>query len=56
MKLPKVKLPRVPLSVAQLTAQSVGVVSVLVGVSFWSVAAALILGGLTLVFAVERQG
>lgn len=53
--LPKVRLPRVGRNVAQVAAQLVGALAVLVGVSAWSVAAAFILGGLTVILAVERQ-
>lgn len=42
-------------SAVQLATQVVGVVTLLVGVSMYSVPCALILGGLTLVFAIERQ-
>lgn len=50
------KVPNLSRDSKQVTAQAVGVLSVLVGVSMWSVPSAFILGGLTLVFAIERQG
>ena len=55
-KLPKVAIPKVPRNVAEIAAQGVGVVAVLVGVAAWSAPCAWILGGLTVVLAVERQG
>ena len=54
-KLPKISLPKVSRNVAELASQATGVISVLIGVSMWSLPCAFILGGLTLVAAVERQ-
>jgi hypothetical protein len=51
-KLPPLKMSR---EAGQLVAQGVGVLSVLVGVSAWSVPCSFILGGLTLIAAIERQ-
>jgi hypothetical protein len=53
LRLPK--LPKVSRTGADIGAQAVGVLSVLVGVSMWSVPCAFILGGLTLIAAIERQ-
>lgn len=50
------KVPKVSRTAAEIASQAVGVLSVLVGVSMWSVPSAFILGGLTLVLAIERQG
>ncbi len=55
IRFPKWDLAKVPRNVAEIAAQAVGVLSVLVGVSMWSVPSAFVLGGLTLVFAIERQ-
>lgn len=49
------KVPQVPKKVGELAAQAVGVLSVLIGVAAWSVPCAFVLGGLTLIFAIERQ-
>lgn len=54
-KLPKLTLRKVSRNVVELASQAVGVVSVLVGVSMWSLPCAFVLGGLTVVAAVERQ-
>lgn len=48
-------LPKVSKDTSELAAQAAGVLSVLIGVSCWSVPCAFVLGGLTLVFAIERQ-
>lgn len=49
------KLPAVSKKTGELAAQAVGVLSVLIGVSAYSVPCSFILGGLTLIFAIERQ-
>ena len=60
-QLPKVKrpgwlrLPKVGRAGVEIASQATGVLSVLVGVSMWSVPCAFILGGLTVIFAIERQ-
>jgi hypothetical protein len=52
---PRVRFPRLGRGVYEIASQTAGVVTVLVGVAAWSVPCALILGGLTVVLAVERQ-
>lgn len=54
-RLPKPKLPRLSKRGYEVAAQAVGVLSVLIGVSAWSVPCAFILGGATLILAIERQ-
>lgn len=49
------KIPKVSREVGELTAQAAGALSVLIGVSAWSVPCAFILGGLTVILAIERQ-
>lgn len=48
-------LPRVTREAGHNAAQSVGALAVLVGISVYSVPAAFIVGGLTLIAAIERQ-
>lgn len=49
------RLPRVTRAAGHNAAQSVGALAVLVGISVYSVPAAFIVGGLTLIAAIERQ-
>lgn len=48
-------LPKVSRVAAENGAQSVGALAVLIGIAHWSNAASWIVGGLTLIVAIERQ-
>lgn len=48
-------MPKVSRVAGCNAAQSVGALAALVGISHWSVASAFIVGGLTLIMAIERQ-
>jgi hypothetical protein len=51
----RLRLPKLSRLHGQMAAQCAGVLSVLVGVSAWSVPCAFILGGLVVITVIERQ-
>jgi hypothetical protein len=53
--LPKMSLPSASKQVKNLAAQAVGVLAVLVGIAHWSIWAAFIVGGLTVILAIETN-
>jgi hypothetical protein len=55
MKFPKLRLKQPSRAMKLDAAEAVGVWAVLYGIATWSLGAAFIIGGLALIFAIERR-